>query len=112
MSEVLERRPAREFRIALEKAFDSLESQGYFCGRNIACCQTCGRAFMCANCDDDMVGYVFTHEQDEDYYTDDGKLMLAWGGAGADGNLIAFELRAQGLTVVWDGSPNTRFEVS
>jgi len=69
--------------------------------------------------EDRYMGYCFFHRQDVDHALDGEGLLLAFGYLGSDepqdivavGQLVADALRAQGLTVEWDGSAKRRIGV-
>jgi hypothetical protein len=89
----------------LTKAFDELRKHGYFAKEDFWCCQTCGWA---AIPDEQADKAVFYHNQDTERLQETGELYLCWSG---DGQEIKTILEAEGLTVEWDGTDNTRILV-
>lgn len=90
---------------ALTRAFQGLRDLGYFARQNFKCCQGCGWA---AAPKDRRDKAVFYHAQDNEDRIEGKPVFLSWSG---DGNEIVTALRAHGLTVEWDGDPNTRILV-
>lgn len=88
----------------IDRTFEKLTAIGYICKTNWKCCQTCG----CAALPENTEKYVFYHMQDSENFASSGEGYLAWGGDGAE---ICAALRAENLTVEWDGSNNTRIKI-
>lgn len=92
----------------ITQSFRDLRKAGYFARQNFWCCQGCGWS---AIPEESKHKAVFYHRQDTESF--DGKelkrpLHLAWDG---DGHEIAGILRNNGLSVEWNGSPDTRIKV-
>jgi len=114
----------------LDAAFAALEAEGILARQDYEDCQTCGHAAArreLAAAGERTRGYVFYHQQDTESAYDTGELYLAYGAAAeacegsqceperalvAIGNAVVAALRAQGLTVSWNGSGDTRILVS
>jgi hypothetical protein len=109
----------------LDAAFESLDAAGILAGQDFSCCQTCGHAEMrelvqeAEETGRPVRGYAFYHAQDTESAVEGGSLFIAWGAvaAGAEavagiGREVAQALRAEGLTVHWEGDPKRRIEVA
>lgn len=116
----------------IENAFVKLREQGYIARGGpdgFLCCQNCAGTQI-ANDVDAMTpeerskvrGAVFYHQQDAEAFTDGGTLFISFGpiecGAGTIGediqivgNALAAGLRAAGLEIIWDDSPDTRIGI-
>ena len=104
----------------LDTAFANLEQQGIVARQNFACCQNCGHAEIGAEIENarkirKIKGYTFYHMQDTESASETGTLWLAYGSLSGKeddsltvGHAIAKAIRAEGLTVNWDGSLSTR----
>jgi hypothetical protein len=110
--------PERTDSDKLTDAFRALDAAGIVAREDFTCCQTCGLNDI----DDEVVdpastrGYVFYHGQDAQSAADGGGLWLAYGLLEEEptpeiGEEIASALRAEGLEVDWDGSPEERIHV-
>lgn len=101
------------------RAFRALRARGYFARQTFWCCQSCGWSAIPEGKDKKV---VFYHKQDADAFkthptwrrggsptaTLHSTLYLAWAGNGTE---IVEALRAEGLTVTWDGNDLTRIGV-
>lgn len=98
--------PLTDPRDLIKAAYRQLRQRGYYCRSNFWCCSTCALAAI-------PVGrgnkFVFYHAQDAADLRRERGCHLAWAG---DGNEIATALRAAGLTVEWDGTPEHRIYIS
>ncbi|GAB2625659.1 hypothetical protein Aab01nite_15960 [Paractinoplanes abujensis] len=110
--------PARTDSDRLTDAFRALDAAGIVAREDFACCQNCGTSEIGDEVLDKAAarGYVFYHMQDAERAADGGGVWLAYGhfGSGATvalGEEIAAALRAEGLTVEWDGSTGQRIHV-
>jgi hypothetical protein len=108
----------------LDRAFAELESRGVICRQDFSCCGTCGSGEI----RDEMEkvrssgslvrGYAFYHMQDTEHAVEGHGIYLAYG-ATEDGSLAAVRigheicdaLRAEKLTVEWDGDLGRRIFV-
>ena len=92
----------------INKVFTALRKAGYFAKQKFWCCQTCALSAI----PDGIEKYVYYNKQDADSINEDGSLnkhlCLAWEG---DGLEICKIIRAQGLSVKWDGSKDTRIKI-
>ncbi len=89
----------------LTKAFRALKKKDYYAERDDACCRSCALAalpekFHCL--------HVFTTMQDEEDLMDKGECYISWAAPEDSPDEIIEELLNAGLTVVHDGSVNTR----
>lgn len=89
----------------LDKAFEELNSIGYFAKRNWECCRTCG---WYAVPDENKDNAVFMHEQDEEFLDENGTGYLAWSG---NGKVIVGILEKNGVSTDWDGDEDTRIRI-
>ncbi|MEU8331523.1 hypothetical protein [Micromonospora sp. NPDC048839] len=103
----------------LTAAFRTLSAAGLVARENFSCCQTCGVAEIGDEVPRGRTarGYAFYHRQDAENGVDDSGVHVAYGLFGqpttADiGAEVAAALRAEGLTVHWDGSTGTRIRVA
>jgi len=97
---------ASEIRKRLSSAFRELRRSGYFARSNFWCCQSCAWS---AVPEEKAKTAVFYHQQDADGLSRTGELYLAWSG---NAELILATLSRNGLSHVWDGSPDTRIQVT
>ncbi|MBB2941460.1 hypothetical protein FB565_001164 [Actinoplanes lutulentus] len=103
--------PARTDSDRLTDAFRALDLAGIVAREDFACCQNCGVAEIGG--EGAGRGYAFYHQQDAENAVDSGDLRIAFGLFGAPptaeiGAEVAAALRAEGLDVYWNGSPNER----
>ncbi|NHC46979.1 DUF6891 domain-containing protein [Motilibacter aurantiacus] len=110
----------------LDRVFNRLELEGVVARMSFTCCQACG----CAEVGDEVQpgqerhGYVFFHSQDAEGLIDpDAALLLTYGALEAAdeevwqatslavGEQVVAALRAEGLTVHWDGRLEQRIQV-
>ncbi|GIE36976.1 hypothetical protein Ait01nite_100210 [Actinoplanes italicus] len=110
--------PERTDNDRLTDAFRALDRAGIIAREDFACCQNCGVDEIGAEApaDDPARGYVFYHEQDAAGAAEGGNLWLAYGLIGQPpsveiGREIASAVRAEGLRVDWDESPDQRISV-
>ena len=104
--------PARTDPDALEAAFEALDEHGIVAREDFACCARCGHAEIRAEMDESSRGYVFFHQQRTEAAVLSGELYLNFGARephrAEDVALeVAERLRAEGLTVEWNGDANT-----
>jgi hypothetical protein len=90
----------------LNKAFETLRHDGYFCAADWYCCTPCGFNRIPAGYRKKNVWY---HGQDAMMLEETGEVYLAWRG---NGPLIVEALEREGLHVDWDGDRNHRIHVS
>jgi hypothetical protein len=108
----------------LDAAFDELEREGIVCRQNFSCCGTCGQVeigdeIRQAEANGRAVrGYSFYHFQDTDAAVEGHGLYLNYGGMEEGdaattriGQEVARVLARHGLTVCWNGRPETRIYV-
>jgi hypothetical protein len=109
----------------LTAAFTVLDAAGIVAREDFACCQNCGVTEIGGEVSESAVGvrgYAFYHQQDTDDAVEHGSLHLAYGPFNAEpqpgtdpivevGREVADTLRAQGLTVIWDGTAAQRILV-
>jgi len=103
----------------LNRAFATLDASGIVARQNFSCCQNCGHGEIRDERPDDAPshGYTFFHVQDTEAAVDGGGLYLAYGSFEPDsdaagvGRRVSEALRAEGLSVEWNGSTNTRILV-
>ncbi|GAA2630188.1 DUF6891 domain-containing protein [Paractinoplanes durhamensis] len=105
--------PERTDSDRLTAAFRALDESRIVAREDFACCQNCG---VTAIRDEVLAGsrargYVFYHEQDAERAVLGGGLWLAFGPSAQIGEEIVAALRAEGLHVEWDGSPQQRIDV-
>ncbi|MEU4569933.1 hypothetical protein [Micromonospora sp. NPDC023956] len=110
--------PERTDSDRLTDAFRALDAAGIVAREDFACCQNCGTGEIGGEVLPNFParGYVFYHYQDAERAAAGDELWLAWGRfeAPPDAELgaeIVAALRAQGLTVDWDGEPGMRIRV-
>jgi hypothetical protein len=109
----------------LDAAFEALDAADILAGQDFSCCQNCGHGEMqdlvqeAAETGHPVRGYAFYHAQDTEAAVDGGPLFIAWGAVepgqhavAAIGREVAAALRAQGLTVHWEGEATRRIEVA
>ncbi|MEU7614359.1 hypothetical protein [Micromonospora sp. NPDC049204] len=103
----------------LTAAFRTLSAAGVVARENFSCCQTCGTAEIGGEIPRGRTarGYAFYHQQDAENGVDDSGVHVAYGLFGqpttADlGAEVVAALRAEGLSVHWDGSTGTRIRVA
>ncbi|GAA0218950.1 hypothetical protein GCM10010492_16050 [Saccharothrix mutabilis subsp. mutabilis] len=99
-------------------AFEELDVRGVVARADFACCRSCGIAEIGDEAGPGARGFVFFHQQDTVRAVAGGGLFLAYGSlpgspddTAAVGREVAGALRAAGLPVEWDGSPDTRILV-
>ncbi|WP_309113598.1 DUF6891 domain-containing protein [Saccharothrix sp.] len=99
-------------------AFEKLDVQGVVARADFACCRSCGLAEIGDEAGPGARGFVFFHQQDTVRAVAGGGLYLAYGAlpgspddTAAVGREVVAALRAVGLPVEWDGSPDTRIHV-
>ncbi|MEV4604307.1 hypothetical protein AB0K15_44005 [Amycolatopsis sp. NPDC049253] len=99
-------------------AFSALAAEGVVARADFACCQNCGLTEIGAEATPGDRGFVFFHQQDTARAVDGGELLLSYGrladsptATAAVGQVVAAALRAQDLSVTWDGSPEERIRV-
>jgi len=102
----------------LTDAFRALDAAGIVAREDFTCCRSCGVNDIGAEVPDGSPahGYVFYHEQDAGRAAVGGSLWLAFGmfdqqSSARAGEQIAAALRAEGLQVDWNGSPDQRIQV-
>ena len=100
-------------------AFESLERAGITARENFTCCRNCGTTEIGGEGDEDARGFVFFHFQCTEGAANGGALYLLYGGFDGTakstvevGHEVARALRGQGLTVEWDGSPESSMLVT
>jgi hypothetical protein len=108
--------PERTGSDRLTDAFRALDAAGVVAREDFSCCQNCGTGEIGAEVLDTARGYVFYHRQDADRAAEGGGVWLAFGLFDAPptveiGAEVAAALRAEGLTVNWDGSAGQRIHV-
>jgi len=94
-------------------AFTALDAAGIVARENFTCCRNCGMTEIGAEEGAEQArGFVFFHSQCTEGAAGGGPLYLLYGGfdgsaetTAAVGAEVAEALRAQGLTVAWDGDP-------
>ncbi|MDG4759785.1 hypothetical protein [Micromonospora sp. WMMD710] len=103
----------------LTAAFRTLSAAGLVARENFSCCQNCGVAEIGEEVPRGRTarGYAFYHQQDAERGVDGSGVYLTYGLLGQPatvdvGEEIAAALRAEGLTVHWDGHTGTRIKVS
>ncbi|WP_406860541.1 hypothetical protein ABZO31_08805 [Streptomyces sp. HUAS MG47] len=100
-------------------AFRALDGAGITARENFTCCRNCGTAEIGGEGDDDARGFVYFHAQCTEGVANGGPLFLLYGGfdgtaesSAEVGREVAEALRGQGLTVEWDGSPESSIQVT
>ncbi|GGO01570.1 DUF6891 domain-containing protein [Micromonospora parathelypteridis] len=103
----------------LTAAFRTLSAAGLVAREDFACCQNCGVAEIGDEVPRGRTarGYAFYHRQDAERGVDGSGVYLTYGLFGQPatvdvGEEIAAALRAEGLTVHWDGHTGTRIRVA
>ncbi|MFI7487900.1 DUF6891 domain-containing protein [Micromonospora echinaurantiaca] len=102
----------------LTAAFRALTAAGIVARENFACCQNCGLSEIGADVPRSIVprGYAFYHRQDAERGVDGEGVHIAYGlfeqpPSAAVGEEVAAALRAEGLTVRWNGEAGNRIHV-
>ncbi|MFF0155466.1 DUF6891 domain-containing protein [Micromonospora sp. NPDC005203] len=102
----------------LTAAFRALSAAGLVAREDFSCCQNCGIAEIGDEVPRGRTtrGYVFYHRQDAECGVEGSGVHLTYGVFGQPGTAdvgaeIAEALRAEGLTVHWDGHTGTRIKV-
>jgi hypothetical protein len=110
--------PERTDSDRLTDAFRILDASGIVAREDFACCQACGTAEIGHEAIDAAPprGYVFYHGQDAERAAAGGSLWLSYGRfdqerSAETGAEVVSALRAEGLDVDWDGSPDRRIHV-
>lgn len=103
----------RAIRQKLLLAFSKLRKNGYEAQDNFMCCQSCGAAAMNLK---GKKGGVFWHAQDDDALRENGYVYIAFltkngKRAEAVGKALVDALRAEGLSVEWNGTEWERVKV-
>ncbi|MEU8529551.1 MULTISPECIES: DUF6891 domain-containing protein [Streptomyces] len=100
-------------------AFETLEGAGITARENFTCCRNCGTTEIGGEGEEDARGFVFFHAQCTEGAANGGPLYLLYGGfdgvaetTTAVGREVTDALRGQGLTVEWDGSPESSILVT
>ena len=108
----------------LDAAFADLEKNGIVARQDFACCQTCGHAEIDDEISEAMkhnsiVGFTFYHHQDTQRATDQGELLLAYGGLDGEdestlniGRRIVACLKRHDLKVMWKEDVKKRIQVT
>ncbi|MCG5469610.1 hypothetical protein LADH09A_003528 [Micromonospora sp. LAH09] len=103
----------------LTSAFRTLSAAGLVAREDFACCQNCGVTEIGDEVPRGRTarGYAFYHRQDAERGVDGSGVYLTFGLLGQPatvdvGEEIAAALRAEGLTVHWDGHTGTRIRVA
>lgn len=103
---------AKKIRTAARRAFKTLGKANILAKANYRCCNGCASAGLeeaAARADKPLLGAAYWHEQADDHLADGGDLWVGYfdlhGGerTAAVGEAVAAALRAEGLTVEWDG---------
>ncbi|MFJ1752452.1 DUF6891 domain-containing protein [Kitasatospora sp. NPDC088134] len=101
----------------LARAFAALEEAGLTARENFTCCHGCGQAEIGAE-NEQARGFVYFHRQGTGHAVRGHGLSLYYGGfdgseatTTAVGHEVVAALRAQGLTVRWDGDPSGAIEL-
>jgi len=108
----------------LEAASRKLETSGILVRENFTCCGTCGsyeiwdEIAKAKKSGSSVRGYAFYHSQDADGAAEGGRLHLSYGSTeeGEDASVaiasqIEAALRAEGLTVNWNGTIGQRIGI-
>lgn len=110
--------PERTDSDRLSDAFRALDASGIVAREEFTCCQSCGTTEIGGEVVDIEAcrGYVFYHSQDADHAVAGHDLWLSYGLFEREttpeiGEEVAAALRAEGLEVDWDGSPDKRLRV-
>jgi hypothetical protein len=109
----------------LTRAFRALDESGIIAREDHTCCAACATDSLRQEVlvhqeapeGPSIRGYAFYHEQDTRAAVRDGALMVGFGATheirrAAVAEEVAETLRAHGLTVTWNGDPDTRLEVA
>ncbi|MGW3892041.1 DUF6891 domain-containing protein [Micromonospora chokoriensis] len=103
----------------LTAAFRALSANGLVARESFSCCQTCGTAEIGGEVPRGRTarGYAFYHQQDAESGVDGSGVHVAYGlfaqpPTAEIGEEVAAALRAEGLTVRWDGNAGTRIRVA
>ncbi|MEV2276384.1 hypothetical protein AB0I72_12415 [Nocardiopsis sp. NPDC049922] len=116
--------PARTDGERLTRAFRALDESGIVAREDFTCCGNCARdalrSEIAAHDTDEghaIRGYVYYHAQEATRATEGRGLHLGFGAVheirrAAVGEEIAETLRAHGLTVAWNGDPDTTLAVT
>lgn len=110
--------PARTDSDRLTDAFRALDVAGIVAREDFTCCQGCGASEIGDEALDPAAvrGYAFYHGQDAERAAAGGGLWMSYGSFGQPttvdlGEEVVAALRAEGLQVDWDGSPERRIQV-
>jgi hypothetical protein len=110
--------PERTDSDRLSDAFRALDASGIVAREEFTCCQSCGTTEIGGEVADieSCRGYVFYHSQDAEHAAAGDDLWLSYGLFDREttpeiGEEVAAALRAEGLEVDWDGSPDKRLRV-
>jgi len=110
--------PARTDSDRLTDAFRALDASGIVAREDFTCCQNCGLNEIDDEVDqgDSPRGYVFYHAQDAERAAAGGSIYLSYGLFGEPSTMefaeeVIEQVRAQGLSVDWNGSLDKRFHV-
>ncbi|MFG2056737.1 DUF6891 domain-containing protein [Micromonospora sp. NPDC048930] len=102
----------------LTAAFRALTAAGIVARENFTCCQNCGLGEIGADVPRGVEprGYAFYHQQDAEHGVEGAGVYVAYGlfeqpPSAEVGEEVAAALRAQGLTVHWDGDVASRIHV-
>lgn len=96
----------------IKAALTKLSRTGFTTRMNFSCCQGCAWAELSAKGKKDGDDIVFFHRQDNEAFDEDGNLKESLHIAHSGHAYQAVDaLRAEGLTVEWDGDTSTRIEV-
>ncbi|MFG2333699.1 DUF6891 domain-containing protein [Streptomyces sp. NPDC048604] len=103
----------------ISAAFEALDGAGITARENFTCCRNCGTAEIGGEGGADARGFVYFHSQCTEGAANGGPLFLLYGGfdgtaqsAAEVGREVTEALRGQGLTVEWDGSPESSIQVT
>jgi len=119
--------------LLIDNVFPELRKEGIICRANFQCCMNCGYSYLNDMVKErldkgkDVIGVTFWHRQDEENYWYPGisgkqSLHLCFSNADIEGHtsdistqrvgfIIKHACERHGLTVKWDGTPETRIEV-
>ncbi|MFE9691472.1 DUF6891 domain-containing protein [Micromonospora sp. NPDC005806] len=102
----------------LTAAFRALSAAGVVARENFTCCQNCGLGEIGAEVPPEVTprSYAFYHQQDAEHAVDGSPVFLAYGlfeqpPSVQVGEEVAAALRAEGLTVHWNGDTGSRIQV-
>jgi hypothetical protein len=104
----------------IDAAFEDLTRAGVFSAQNFTCCSSCGHGEAAGIMGETRArGYVFYHQQDTERGVEGGGLMLAYGAHEGEspaieaiGREICDMLERYGIPHRWNGSGDTRIEIS